>query len=46
MINQQDYIELGGECAKVCILLGRGLEGKSLDKLSDSVLKAIDDLTA
>ena len=46
MINQQDYVELGGECAKVCILLSRGLEGKSLDKLGESVLKAIDDLTA
>ena len=46
MINQTDYVELGQACANVCLALSRGLEGKSLDELSNSVCEAIKQLTA
>jgi len=44
MINQVDYVELGLACADVCKVLDRGLEGRSLDDLNNSVLEAISQL--
>ena len=40
-----DYVELGLACAKVCTALDRGLKGKELDDLNDSVCEAIKELT-
>jgi len=45
MINEMDYIELGLACAEVCTILGRGMDGKKLDDLSQSVCEAIAQLT-
>jgi len=46
MINQADYVELGVACGDVCIALNRGLSGKRLEDLNNSVLEAIGDLGA
>lgn len=46
MANKQDYVELGKSCAHVCQALSRGLKGRQLDELSQSVLEAIGQLTA
>lgn len=43
--NQQDYIEFGKVCADVCKILDRGLKGKRLDGLSQSILEAIEQFT-
>ena len=45
MVNDQDYVELGLTCADVCQALDRGLKGRGLDELSQSVLGAIGKLT-
>ena len=45
MISQADYVELGLACAEVCTALDRGLEGKSLNDLNNSVWGAINHLT-
>ena len=45
MANQVDYVELGLACAEVCTTLDRGLDGKWLSDLNDSVLEAIKQLT-
>ena len=45
MANEQDYVDLGSTCANVCTVLDRGLNGKGLDELSQSVLGAIQGLT-
>ena len=45
MINQMDYVELGMACADVCTALGRGLNGKRLNDLNNSVCEAIKQLT-
>ena len=45
MINQLDYVDLGLACADVCIVLNRGLSGKGLNDLNNSVREAIDQLT-
>ena len=45
MSNQGDYVELGLACADVCTALDRGLSGKRLNDLNDSVCKAIKQLT-
>jgi len=45
MINEADYVDLGLACANVCTVLGRGLGGKSLDDLNNSVVEAISQLT-
>jgi len=45
MINEVDYVELGLACAGVCAALDRGLKGKGLDDLNDSVVEAINQLT-
>ena len=43
--NKTDYVELGLACADVCRALDRGMNGKSLDDLSQSVCEAIAQLT-
>ena len=45
MVNEQDYTELGLSCADVCQVLDRGLNGRRLDDLNQSVLIAIGKLT-
>ena len=45
MLNQMDYVELGLSCADVCTALDRGLGGKTLNDLNDSVCEAIKQLT-
>ena len=45
MSNQGDCVELGLACADVCTALDRGLSGKRLNDLNDSVRKAIEQLT-
>ena len=45
MTNQADYVELGLACADVCTILDRGLSGKRLKDLNDSVCEAINQLT-
>ena len=46
MINEGDYVALGLECADICQALERGLIGRQLDELSQSVLGAINHLTS
>ena len=45
MANQQDYVEIGLDCADICTALDRGMNGKRVDDLSQSVCKAIGQLT-
>ena len=45
MINEQDYVELGLSCADICKALDRGMNGKKLGDLSQSVRDAINQLT-
>ena len=45
MINQADYVELGLACSDVCTALDRGLNGKRLNDLNNSVCEAIKQLT-
>jgi hypothetical protein len=45
MVDDQEYVDLGISCADVCKVLDRGLDGRRLDDLSQSVLKAIEQLT-
>ena len=45
MSNKADYVELGLACADVCEALNRGMNGKNLDDLSQSVRRAIGWLT-
>ena len=45
MINKTDYVDLGLACADVCQALDRGMNGRRVDELSQSVFKAIAQLT-
>ena len=45
MANEGDYVDLGLTCASVCTALDRGLNGKKLSELGDSVCEAIKELT-
>jgi len=45
MANEQEYVELGLNCAEVCKVIDRGLNGRPTDELSQSVLEAIEQLT-
>ena len=45
MANKADYVELGLACADVCKALDRGIKGRNLDDLSQSVREAIEQLT-
>ena len=44
MTNAQDCVDLGLSCADVCKALNRGLKGRRLNELSQSVLEAIQQL--
>jgi hypothetical protein len=44
-INEQDYVDLGFNCADICGALDRGTNGKKLDDLGQSVCEAINQLT-
>ena len=43
--NEQECVELGLACAYVCTALSRGLDGKLLKDLNNSVREAIKQLT-
>ena len=43
--NKQDYLELGLNCADICGALDRGMKGKRPDDFSQSMCKAISQLT-
>ena len=43
--NEEDYVELGLHCADICKAIDRGMNGKRLDDLSQSVCEAINQLT-
>ena len=45
MANRSDYVELGLACAEVCKALDRGMNGRRMDELSQSVFEAIEQLT-
>lgn len=45
MINELDYVELALCCADVCRALYRGLNGKKVDELNQSVYDAVNQLT-
>ena len=45
MANKVEYVELGLACADVCRALDRGMNGKKLGDLSESVRQAIAQLT-
>ena len=45
MINETDYVDLGLACADICTALGRGMDGKKPDDLSQSVSEAVGQLT-
>ena len=45
MVNKTDYVELGLACADVCRALDRGMNGKKLDDVTQSVREAITQLT-
>ena len=45
MANEQDYVDLGVNCADVCAVLDRGLNGRRLEELNQAVLDAIRQLT-
>jgi hypothetical protein len=45
VVNEQDCVDLGLSCADVCKALNRGLKGRRLDELSQSLLEAIQQLT-
>ena len=46
MTNRSEYVELGLACAEVCRTLDRGMNGKKVDDLTQSVREAINQLTA
>ena len=46
MADDVDYVDLGRACGEVCQALDRGLKGTQSDALSQSVLGAIEQLTA
>jgi hypothetical protein len=45
LANERDYVELGLNCADVCRILDRGLNGRRLDDLNEAVIGAIEQLT-
>ena len=46
MANKAEYVELGLACADVCKALHRGMNGKEVDDLSQSVREAVNQLKA
>ena len=45
MANEEDYVQVGLSCADICQALDRGLKGRQLGELNQSVLAAISQLT-
>ena len=45
MSNEEEYVEIGLSCADICRALDRGMGGKGLDDLNQSVCEAINQLT-
>ena len=45
IINKLDYVELGLNCAEICKALDRGMSGRKLDELNQSVCDAINQLS-
>jgi hypothetical protein len=45
MMNITDYVDLGLACVEICKALDRGMDGKNLDDLSQSVREAINQST-
>ena len=45
MANDREYVKLAFRCANICQALGRGVNGKKLGELGDSVCEAINQLT-
>ena len=45
MINEADYVDLGLACADVCRALDRGMHGRRVDEIGQSVFEAIEQLT-
>ena len=45
MSNKQDYVDLGLNCADICVALDRGMDGKGLGDISPSVREAANQLT-
>jgi len=45
MINKADYVELGLACADACEALGRGMSTRREDQLSQTILRAAEQLT-
>ena len=45
MVNKTDYVELGLACADVCRALDRGMSGRRVEELTQSVSEAIGQLT-
>lgn len=45
VVNKSDYVELGLACADVCRALDRGMNGRPMDGVSQSVFEAIGQLT-
>ena len=44
MANDEDCVELGLACVDVCTALNRGLDGKRMNELNNSVCEAINQL--
>jgi hypothetical protein len=45
VIDQPNYVELGLGCAEVCKDLDKKMNGKEVDQLNRSALKAVEELT-
>ena len=45
MANEADFVDVGLFCVDICKALDRGMNGKKLDDLSQSVCDAINQLT-
>ena len=45
MANRTDYVELGLACAEVCKALDRGMNGRQMNDLNQSLFEAIEQLT-
>ena len=44
MLNELDYVAFGFACADVCTALDRGMNGKKMNNLDQSVCEAINQL--
>jgi hypothetical protein len=44
MQNEDDFIEVGLHCAKICSVIERGSRGKTVANLTSSFVEAIEEL--